>query len=55
MTSNSNLYEVLGVENDASPQEIKRAYRRLAMKVSTDIKVSIWPFIRKIRGLSGTF
>lgn len=32
----SNLYEVLGVEQGASPEEIKAAYRRAAMKHHPD-------------------
>ena len=32
----SNFYEVLGVEQGASPEEIKAAYRRAAMKHHPD-------------------
>ena len=34
MSTTRNLYEVLGVEKNASQQQIKQAYRQLAMKVS---------------------
>lgn len=32
----NNPYEILGLENDATPNEIKQAYRRLAMKYHPD-------------------
>ncbi len=36
MTAQQDLYEVLGVSRDASPEELKRAFRKLAMESHPD-------------------
>ena len=40
MSAGSDLYEVLGVPQDATQSEIRRAYRKLALKFHPD-KVSV--------------
>ena len=36
MAGKRDYYDVLGVKKDAKPDEIKKAYRRLAMKYHPD-------------------
>ena len=36
MAEKRDYYEVLGVDKNASPDEIKKAYRRMAMKYHPD-------------------
>ena len=36
MAEKKNYYDVLGVEKDATPEQIKSAYRKLAMKYHPD-------------------
>ena len=36
MADKKNYYEILGIERNATPDEIKAAYRKLAMKYHPD-------------------
>jgi len=35
-TGNSDFYQLLGVERDASPEDIKRAYKRQSLQMHPD-------------------
>ena len=37
-----DYYKILGVKRDATQKEIKKAYRKLALKWHPDKHVSIW-------------
>src|ERR671915_2093360 len=37
MAAKQDYYEVLGIKRDAKPEEIKKAYRRLARKYHPDV------------------
>ena len=52
---NKDYYEILGVERDASPEAIKKAYRRRAMKVHPDVAQDDAEAAEKFKELSEAY
>src|SRR5215510_10702283 len=55
MAEPKDLYELLGVKSDAKPEEIKKAYRRLARKYHPDVNPGDKSSEEKFKEVSAAF
>ncbi len=55
MAANRDLYEILGVSRGATPEELKKAYRKLAKKYHPDVNPGNKPFEEKFKEVTAAF